>query len=153
MIFCRKEFLNRYLGLDRNLDEAIRYVLALDADGLEPGRVEIRGNEIYLNRQSLTTAPEEGLLFESHRRYIDIHLGLSGTERILCAEENTLEPVEKDEEKDYIFLKGRPRCEFSVTAGDALVLFPYEGHKVKCMTGSPEQVEKIIVKIRPAGRG
>lgn len=152
MIFCKKEFLHHYLGIDRNLDEAIRYLAALDPKDVKPGRTEVKGDEIFFKHQTLTTAPEEELLFESHHRYADIHLVLSGTERILCAEERSLELVEKDEEKDYLFLKGKPRCEFSVSEGDALILFPYEGHKVKCMTGSPETVEKLIVKIRPAGK-
>ena len=152
MIFCRMENLNRYLGLDTTLDEAIRFVLARDPQELSMGRHGIRGDDLYANRISLTTAPENELIFVAHKTYTDSHVILSGTERILCADAASLDRVEADESKDYTGLEGKAVCEFILSAGDILIVFPGEAHKVKCMADKPSQVEKLVVKARVADK-
>ena len=150
MIFCKKGDLKRYLGLDATLDEGIRYVLTQDPLAFAPGKQEISGDDLYANRISLLTVPESELIFEAHKTYTDIHVILSGTERILCADAASLDRVEADESKDYTGLEGKAVCEFILSAGDILIVFPNEAHKVKCMADKPAQVEKLVVKARVA---
>ena len=152
MIFCRMENLNRYLGLDTTLDEAIWFVLAWDSQELSMGRHGIRGDDLYANRLSFLTAPESELIFESHQIYTDIHVIISGTERILCADAALLDRVKTDESSDYIGLEGKSSSEFILASGDILIVFPGEAHKVKCMADKPSQVEKLVVKARVADK-
>ena len=148
MIFCHKKDIKQYLGLDKNLDEALQFALKIDLGNLGAGRTEIKGDDLYVSRYAYMTVPEEESLFEAHRVYTDIQIVLSGTERILCADASSLEHVAEDAAHDYTGLKGEASSRFTLGAGNVLILFPGEAHKVKCMVGAPSHVEKVVFKVR-----
>ena len=69
MIFCARDALSQYLGLDANLDIALRFAATARLDRLAPGRNEITGDgRVYANRFDYETAPGDELFFEAPRR-------------------------------------------------------------------------------------
>ena len=85
MILDQWENALRYLGISPELDLALRFL-----SGLNPGqlavntRVGLQGSDVfYPVSEPLLSA--RAMTFEFHRRYTDIHVPVTGTERIaLC---------------------------------------------------------------------
>ncbi len=146
MIYCKKNELKRYLGLSEHMDTAIRFLLENDLNALQAGRNEI-SDTAYANRFDYETLSEEGQLFETHIKYADIHMVLSGRERIMAADEASLHETSRDEDADYIASDGDWQCRFRLSADDVLIVFPGEAHKVKCADGAPCFVKKLVVKV------
>ena len=146
MIFCKREALSRYLGLSEGMDAAIRFILGSDLNALPPGRNEISGL-VYANRFDYVTQPEEGLPYETHLREIDVHLPLSGREMILVSDADALEETERHEDADYFLSRGPWQCRVAMTPEDALIVFPGEAHKVKCIADKSCPVKKLVVKV------
>lgn len=150
MIYCDQAKLADYLGLCEELDIAIRHILTMDGSKLAMGRNDVDGERVFINRFDYQTAPEETLLYESHIRYADIHLLLSGEEYILVAEEAGLNETERDETADYVGLDGGSEARVDMKPGKVLIVFPHEAHKVKCRKNQSSHVQKIVVKVRMA---
>lgn len=148
MIYCEKEQLSRYLGMDAALDTALRRAAGMDGHTLAMGRNEVDGDSVFINRFDYRTMPEDGLLYESHAVYADIHLLLSGEEDILVAPEHALDEKERDEHADYIGLQGPWEARFHMAPGKALIVFPREAHKVKCQIKEAGAVQKIVFKVK-----
>lgn len=147
MIYCKKTDLTQYLGITDRLDTAICFIQNLLPNALSMGRNEIDGEEVYVNRFDYETKPQNELLFESHHRYVDVHLLLSGEERILCASVGELTQVEVDAAADYVGLRGCEQASFHMTDEDVLIVFPHEAHKVKCIAEATSRVQKAVIKV------
>ena len=80
MIKGKIKDLNKYKGLNANLDKAIDFILSNDVLSLEHGRNEIDGDNVFINRFSYTCKKEEDCFLEGHKDYLDIHLVLEGQE-------------------------------------------------------------------------
>lgn len=80
MIFDDLENLNQYYGLFDNLDKAIAYIDENGLDGLPDGRTDIDGDDVYVTVGPRTPGPAEDAPFETHSRYMDIHVVLEGSE-------------------------------------------------------------------------
>ncbi len=146
MIYCKKNELKRYFGLSEHMDTAIRFLLENNLNALQTGRNEIN-DTVYANRFDYETRPEEGQLFETHIRYTDIHMVLSGRELIMASDEASLHETSGDENADYIASDGDWQCRFRLSTDDVLIVFPGEAHKVKCADGAPCFVKKLVVKV------
>ncbi|NLD52407.1 MAG: DUF386 family protein [Clostridiales bacterium] len=149
MIYCRRSDLKQYLGQSALLDDAIAYALRASEKNLLKGRNDISGDErLYANCFSYTTQPADGLLYESHVDYADLHLVLAGEELIQTASQDRLAVVESRLPDDYIGLQGEMEAQFRMTPNMALLVYPGEAHKVKGMVDKPTEVKKLVIKIR-----
>lgn len=82
MIYTDMEHLDRYRGICPQLDTAIDYLLENGLELLVPGRNEVDGEDVFVNRFHYTTMPQEEAAFEAHEFYADIHLLAEGREYI-----------------------------------------------------------------------
>ena len=95
MIFDRLCYLARYRGMSPNIDRGIDFLQTADLTALPLGRVEIAGDEVYGNHFTYTTALlSQGTQFEAHQRYLDLHVVLTGIEKVALAPIEALEPFE-----------------------------------------------------------
>ena len=145
MIFCKMDQLGRYKGLSRHLDTAIRFLEEGGASRLTMGRNEVDGEAVYVNRFDYDTAEEA--ITEGHLRYIDVHVVLSGRERIGVADVSTLREIERREEEDYVGFSGPFQCVCTMTPGDVLITFPEDAHSPKRQDGGSCRVEKAAIKV------
>ena len=145
----------QYSQPETPLRRALEYLAGEDLLALEPGRVDIEGDDIYAMRQRYTTRPADGALYEAHRLYLDVHLVLAGTETIYWAPTGTLQVAEAyAEESDSEMLRdadsGSARGAVHLTAGNFVIVYPDDAHIPCCEWKSPAEVEKVVVKVRLA---
>ena len=147
MIVDRLQNIKKYAGLNRNLDRAIDEISRLDMQGIPMEEVRIDGERVYYKCELLRTRDENEALFEAHRKYIDMHICLSGRERIKAASIHSLSGVAAyDEGTDVEWLEGR--CEWDVTLkeGEFMICFAEDAHMPLLDHGEQGELKKIIVK-------
>jgi biofilm protein TabA len=118
----------------------------------ESRRIQLGGDGLHAMEQAyLTRAPEDGR-WESHRAHLDLQLVAAGEERIEVAEIATL-ALDEDltPGTDVVFY--RPcalASSLRLSAGDAALLYPSDGHRGGLRAAGPCLVRKSVVKI-PCG--
>ena len=148
MIYGKCSQLERYLGLCPALDTAIRYLARADLSGLAPGRNEVDGENVFVNRLDYQTIPQEQAAWEGHARYGDIHIMISGRERIGVSHVSQLARTAEREADDFLGFEGPVRVSCPMEEGDALIVFPEDAHMVKVQLDRPMPVSRAVVKFR-----
>ena len=148
MIYTKRKNLERYLGLSESLDTAIRHVLSADLTQLTKGRNEIDGDQAFVNRFDYQTMPQEQAIWEGHIQYADIHVLLSGNEKIGVTNVNLLKETVRKPEEDFVGFEGDVLSWFPMSPEDILIVFPEDIHMVKVMDGAGSLVEKACVKVK-----
>ena len=80
------------------------------------------------------TLPEEETFFEAHRKYLDIHLMLRGSERVEIAPPECLTEFDRVEANDFYAYRGEGDYKLTLSPGDFLVVFPGDAHRIKMQT-------------------
>lgn len=83
---------------------------------------------------------------EAHKKYIDIQLVVSGTERMGWSPLSSCKVVSinYNEEKDVVFFKDPSSSHFTVSPGEFAVFFPEDVHAPGISEG---KIEKIVAKV------
>lgn len=148
MIYTKKEHLTRYFGLSQEMDTAIRYLQSADLRSLVKGRNEIDGSKVFVNRFDYQTMPQEQAIWEGHVQYADIHVLLSGHEKIGVTNVGMLKETVRKPEEDFVGFEGEVLSWFPMTTEDILIVFPEDIHMVKVMDGESVLVEKACFKVK-----
>ena len=148
MIYTKRENLGRYLGMSSSLDSAIHHLLSADLTQLNKGRNEIDGDQAFVNRFNYQTMPQEQAIWEGHEKYADIHVLLSGREKIGVANVSSLKMTQRKPEEDFVGYEGDVEVWFPMTTEDILIVFPEDVHMVKVMNGGSTLVEKACFKCK-----
>ena len=138
----------RYESLHPRFKEVFDYIKSHDLRAMEPQRLELRGEELFINRIDAPSNPQDEQPIEAHESYIDIQVLLEGRERIgWLPRAKCLSPrAPYDESKDIIFYHDQPTSYVDLLPGDFVILFPEDGHAPFIGDGSP--ISKLIVKVR-----
>jgi biofilm protein TabA len=118
---------------------------------IEPGksgRVELAGGAFALEQAYLTKTRSQGF-FESHRAYIDVQVIVSGEELLEVADVAKL-TVSEDFTPGKDLIKYQMFDAASVlrlSAGEAAVFFPIDGHMPSIAIQSPGVVHKSVIKV------
>ena len=148
MIYTDMEHLDRYRGICPQLDTAIDYLLENGLELLVPGRNEVDGEDVFVNRFHYTTMPREEAAFEAHLDYADIHLLVEGREFIGVTPIEKLTVTKVDREADNIECHGPVETKIPMEPGKVLIVIPEDAHMVKIENGGAVKVEKAVVKVR-----
>lgn len=148
LIYTKRKYLERYLGLSKSLDTAIRHLQSADLSQLRKGRNEIDGDRTFVNRFDYQTVPLEQAIWEGHAKYADIHVLLSGHERIGVTNVDALKMVVQKPEEDFIGYEGDVEVWFPMTTEHVLIVYPEDAHMVKVMDGDSSPVEKACYKFK-----
>lgn len=148
MIYAKKKDLARYLGINHNLDTLIHYILEQDYSRFVLGKNGIDGDLAFANRFEYDTIPEDDGFFEGHRAYGDVHVMVSGEEKIGISNTAGLAVSGGDEASDFIKYEGTVECWCPMTTEDILVAFPEDAHMVKIQNGTASRVQKICFKFK-----
>lgn len=130
---------------------ALRLLQQYDFSKMEPGRYEVEGgDDIYLLVCELNTEPAADRKLEAHRRYIDIHLVLQGSENIgfcVLGDDSEIESP-YDEKNDIVFFKNNLVASLHrLLPGDFAVFFPRDLHRTLCCDERPAPVRKVLMKV------
>ncbi len=148
MILSKQKNIKTYLGISKNLDTALNFILNNDLTKLPYGRNEIDGDNVYLNIMDYQTGLFNELKFEGHHNYIDIHIVLQGDETIAIT---TLEDIDSstpyEEDKDVYFAYGNKYTSYYLDNTNLAITFPEDLHMHKIYTNYKD-VKKAVVKIK-----
>lgn len=108
--------------------------------------------DVYINVEEYTTKHIEDAKFESHDRYIDVQIILSGVEDIYYTDVNNnltvSEPYSK--EKDITFYSNNVKEYNKVTLDGTnfVILYPQDAHAPQAaFNDTPQNVKKAVIKI------
>ena len=137
--------------LPEKISEALKHSATLTPD-TPNGRLELDGDNLYVNISEYTTCADAEGRPETHRKYVDVQIVISGSESILWYPADVLEPDGAyDPERDMQFHinPGRPGSRVMLEQGMFAVFFPSDGHMPMLNHGyRPEPVKKAVYKIK-----
>lgn len=149
IVYKLKEFAQNQ-SLSTKMRKAVDFLLKPETAMLADGTYQIDGNQVYAQVQTYTTAEPPKILFEAHRRYIDLQYIVEGQEVINCLNLEDIEIVRPyDEKVDICFGTGSMKncVPLYMKQGDMAVFFPEHAHAPKLPFDRPQKVKKIVVKI------
>jgi len=149
MILDHISYIYQYIGLYPALNQVIPFLARLKKDSLKPGIYEIDGRNIYAMIQEYETQPEDALLWECHRRYIDLQMILEGEEEIGWSECSKLIDCGKyDEVKDIMMAAASSESVLlKLSAGRFVIFMPHDAHKPLCLHKVSGRVKKVVIKM------
>ena len=148
MIYDKTENAQRYMGISRNLDRALRYMAETDLAQMEDGRHEIEGDEVFVNIMQADTKADKKE-YEFHEEYYDIQIDLSGREDILFAQE--FQEITKPYSGNGDIGMGICTCETvcHLEPGKFAICMPTEPHMPGVAAeGREERIRKAVIKVR-----
>lgn len=97
--------------------------------------------------QEFDTTPLSEKPFELHKKYMDVHIVLSGEEVLEYEDIDFLSPKDDyNEAKDGQKLNGNGQP-VTIKEGMFCLVFAHDGHKPGCCATSPAPLRKIVLKI------
>ena len=125
--------------------QAFMFLRAGHANTLPLGRHEIDGEKLFAVVIEGAQKGHDAVKFEGHRKYIDIHFTVSGTDVIGWRDTSSCTPEgEFNEKEDYTFFTTRPTTWVEVPADSFAVFFPHDAH---APMGGEGNIRKIVVKV------
>jgi len=152
MIYDTLDHADHYADLHPLLAEAFAFLRSFDP-ATPDGRIELRGDDLFVNVERYTTQPPADRRYEAHRRYLDVQTICLGEEAIYTAPLGRLDLVEPHNDKnDVAFYSGEDAQRVVLFPNDFAVFLPQDGHKPVCQVapGKPREVLKVVAKIRLA---
>lgn len=130
MIITNIQNLSRYESLHPLFGKLFDYVRQHDLLNEPIGRIELQGNDLFINNDHPTCVEKERQQLEMHREYIDLHVLLEGTETIgwKATEEIQHLTVPYNTEKDFSFSDDKPVSFITLYPGQCCIVFPEDAH-------------------------
>ena len=145
-ILCKLSELGKYINLTQELK---LYLASLTNKKIkQPQEININNRDIYASENIIETQPRDTKSYESHKKYIDIHIVLTGEEIIEVAPIDALNPSTLyDREKDYILYKNKAGEMYHLKPGICAIFFPQDAHMPGIAANKPEKISKIVIKV------
>lgn len=137
-------------GLHPVLRDALTLALAAGPQKKAPGRYALQSDNVFMNVMAFTTQRPAEKKAELHEQYVDIQLLLSGEERILFGVTGSARQCEALHPEEDYQLCGEIADEQAAVLlpGMFAVFMPGEPHKPGCAIRQPEEIKKVVVKVR-----
>lgn len=148
MIYAKNKDALAYRGIHPNLDLALDHITPEFLASVGPERVELKDGDVYATRFTYQTIPAEESFFEAHKKFLDIHIMVQGSEGVEIAPPESLEEFDRTESNDFYAYRGLGHYKLALSPGDFLVVFPGDAHRIKMQADGPETVTKAVFKIR-----
>lgn len=135
-----------YLTLNSRFRQAFEYIQNNDFSKMEPGKIVLDGDNLYLSICEIEGRKAEVAKVEAHKKYIDIQYIISGNETMgWTSIENCIHEADAyDTQKDIIFYTDKPSTYITVNPGEFVIFFPEDGHAPAIGDGP---IKKAIVKV------
>ena len=124
----------------------------LTSGALNTGRYDISKN-VYINVEEYTTKHIEDAKFESHEKYIDVQIILSGIEDIYYTNVNNnltvSEPYSNDKDIAFYSNKVEKYDKVTLDGTNFVILYPQDAHAPQvAFNNIAQNVKKAVIKIR-----
>lgn len=137
----------KYSSLHPAFAKAFDYIKTTDFSKLEPGKIFLDGENLFVNYAVCNGKTVEAAKMETHNQYIDIQVAIEKTELIGYSPACDLkDPYDAyNEEKDITFFKDKAETMLTVNPGQFTIFWPEDGHQPAIGEGT---WKKIIVKVK-----
>lgn len=127
--------------------ELIRAAIAQGLDSYSAGRTDILNPDVYIIRIDSEQPASSSHLLEVHRGYLDIHVTLAGTDRIIFKDLAACSELEKefDLDGDYGLYKDKHDGYLTVPANYFCLIDPSMAHMAMTGAGS---ISKVVIKVK-----
>ena len=146
MIIDKLENISNYSNISQNV---VDFLINLSAEK-EVGHYVI-DEYSYANVDIYSTKSHNDCKFESHEKYVDIQMLLSGVEELDYLPVNDLDVSEQyDPKRDITFYKKTDKIpdKIILEPGKFALIYPYEAHMPQMNYNNvSNQVKKVVVKI------
>lgn len=136
-------------GLSPVLIETLTTLRQYDLPALALGHHDIDGDQIFMEVLTLTTGLAETQHAKLHHEYADIHLLISGEERIdygMPGDWQSEFPYDEAQDTQRVDIKRH--CQTLAMFPGAYALFsPHEPHKAGCQLNAPTLIKKAVVRV------
>ncbi|HCN53679.1 MAG: YhcH/YjgK/YiaL family protein [Prevotella sp.] len=146
MIIDKIENLEKYVSLNPLLKDVVEFIKANDLSKLEPGRHDIKGDDLFVNVQKRPAKTREEATLEYHRQMIDIQVPIKGVETYGYTPLADLPVSSFDESSDMGLVPGVAAQNY-VTCPEGMfaIFFPQDGHAPLIGEG---ELFKAIFKVK-----
>ena len=129
--------------------EAVAFLTKLKEEELTLGRHDVN-DSFYYNVQEYETNVNPSKHFESHCKYVDVQMLVSGEENLQVVDINRLRiEVPYDEVKERIlYYATSDAASIFLRPGSFVVLYPKDAHRTIALNGTPCNVKKIVGKVK-----
>jgi YhcH/YjgK/YiaL family protein len=118
----------------------------------ECGTYKIQGDDLFVIVDSYDTKARDTAKLETHRKYADIQVLLSGSECFEVFPKEGLpvrEPYNPETDAEFYQVPVKTCAKITMEPGRFIVFFPEDAHMPCLMTGSsPQPVKKVVIKLR-----
>ena len=123
------------------------YVKTNDLLHAELGRIEIQGDDLFINNVNPECVPSDKQVLEVHHDYIDVHILLEGVETIgwKAIEDVAHEVKPYEEEGDCALYSDVPSTFVTLHPGQFMIVYPEDPHAPVIGEG---KIRKLIAKVR-----
>ncbi|MCI5839772.1 MAG: YhcH/YjgK/YiaL family protein [Peptoniphilaceae bacterium] len=139
-------------GLSEKIVKIIDFLKENKKSFLEkkPGRYEIDADDIFYNVIETKTEEKEKRVPESHKKYIDVHFIVKGSEKMGISQYDPKFKVKESNEKDdYILYEDVEKEGFILADENCISIFyPDDIHRVQVKVNDEEYEKKIVVKVK-----
>jgi len=135
-----------YSQLSENLVTALTFISNADLKELQVGEHQIEGDNVFYIVDEYKTKPSTEMKLEAHKKYIDIHVIIAGSEHIghvLLSDQKVVKSY--DEANDYALYDGSATF-FKLIPGSFAIFYPNDLH----MPGVGDlktNVKKLVMKV------
>lgn len=134
------------LKLNPLFKQAFDFIQKNDLSKMELGKTIIDGDKLFVSVMEIDGKMLEAAKMESHVKYIDIQVVISGVETMGWAAiehcTDALEPF--NTEKDLQFFTTKPSTLITVNPGEFAIFFPEDGHAPGIGNGP---IKKAVFKV------
>ena len=147
MILDTLDKLGNYGYISPLMDKVLEFFRTTDLSTLVPGRIDLQGDDLFVNVNRQDAQTRQEVPIEAHREYIDIQVPISCDEEMgfLSAPFLPVPSKPYSAERDVAFYPGLCDTYLNVKKGMFVVFFPGEGHAPAI---TKDGILKLIVKIR-----
>lgn len=147
-IVDKLENLGSYAKINANFEKAIAFLKKSDLLKLPLGKIDLDGENAWVNVAEANLTPLEGKKPEVHHKYFDIQIPLDGEETYGLAKFDPSAAGSFDEAKDIGFYD-QTVTPVTVKPGEFAILYPNVcAHAPGCSLTGPRKIRKIVVKVK-----
>ena len=148
MIYDKLENIEHYLGINKNLDIAIQYILAHDIHSLSVGRTDIADASVYCNVMVASAGNVSEKKYEIHKNYMDIQIDLSGTEEIHIGDSSTMQITCYESDNDFGVVDCKRIAACTIGPGNFIICMAHEPHMPGIAVSEDVNLKKCVFKVR-----
>lgn len=147
MIISNLQNSSRVESLHPLFKKLFDYVKTHDLLHTECGRIELDGDNLFINNSNPTCATADQQVLEVHRDYIDVHILMEGQETVgwKALEDLTQETKAYEKEGDCALYADRPTTYVTLQPGQFLIVYPEDPHAPIIGEG---KIRKLIGKVK-----